>query len=217
MNRLLRLFAVLALIVTAAACSKDSPTQPSTTTPPVTTPAPQPTLYNITGTVSSAGGGAIAGATVRVADGPNAGLTATSDGSGRYTLSGLTFAGFSVEVSAPGYVSTSRGGILQSGVTQSTANFTLLPSQLFTQRGTGDTVFTIPGYVTRLRVDASYTGSCQNFIVRANGSSFINIIIGTCSVADTRSPFSGTYIVPAGSTISIVSSTGINWTMTEVR
>ncbi len=64
---------------------------------------------------------------------------------------------------------------------------------------------------------ATYPGFCQNFIVRASGSLLINIIIGTCTVADTRTPFSGTYTVPAGSQIQITGSTGVSWTFTEVR
>jgi hypothetical protein len=53
--------------------------------------------------VNSAAGGAIPNATVRVADGPNAGVSSSTDGSGRYSLSGLQFAGFSIGVTAPGF------------------------------------------------------------------------------------------------------------------
>jgi hypothetical protein len=97
------------------------------------------------------------------------------------------------------------------------ASGTLDGVPIFSQSGTGDNVFTIPSYVTRLSVVGNYNGWCQNFIAHANGSSLINVIIGTCSVADTRSPFRGTYTVPAAARIDIVSSTGVGWTFAEVR
>lgn len=90
---------------------------------------------------------------------------------------------------------------------------------IFTTSGSGDNTFTMPSYVTRVRIDATYSGSCQNFIVRVSTqlTSLVNIIIGTCSVADTRSPFTGTYAIRNGGVVEIVSSTGINWTFTEQR
>jgi hypothetical protein len=97
------------------------------------------------------------------------------------------------------------------------SGFGINNNPIFTRSGVGDTVFDLPSYVTRIRVDATYGGSCQNFIVRVNGSTIINVIIGTCSVADTRSPFTGTYAIAGGGQVSIVSSTGIQWTFTEVR
>jgi hypothetical protein len=93
------------------------------------------------------------------------------------------------------------------------------PNPIFVQSGIGDSVFTLPSYVTRVRVDASFSGSCQNFIVRVSTStlSLINVIIGTCSVADTRSPFTGTYAINNGGVVTITNSTGVNWTFTELR
>ncbi len=90
------------------------------------------------------------------------------------------------------------------------------PNPIFVQSGVGDNVFNLPSYVTRLRVDATYGGSCQNFIVHIGTSGLINVIIGTCSVADSKSPFSGTYVVTGGQ-VSITNSTGVAWTFTEVR
>lgn len=88
---------------------------------------------------------------------------------------------------------------------------------LFSRAGSGDNAFTIPSYVTQLRVVATYGGFCQNFVAKANGRLIINIIIGTCSVADTRTPFNGTYVVPAGATITTEISTGVSWSFTEDR
>ena len=90
---------------------------------------------------------------------------------------------------------------------------------VFIQNGVGDSTFTVPSHVTRMRIDATYGGTCQNFIVRISttSSSLVNVIIGTCSVADTRSPFSGTYAINNGGTVTIVSSTGVSWVFTEAR
>lgn len=115
-------FALL-LGLLACACSKSSPTTPSTNTP--TTPAP--TLYTIGGRVTSTLGDALSGATVRVTDGPNAGKSVTTDAGGNFLLTDLTFAGFTVEASHAGYVSSSRGGILQQGSTTARADFSLAP------------------------------------------------------------------------------------------
>ncbi len=62
---------------------------------------------------------AISGATVTVVDGPNAGKSATTDGSGNYSLTGLKSSGFTVNVSANTYVSQSRGVTLTSNQTLS--------------------------------------------------------------------------------------------------
>jgi len=90
----------------------------------------------------------------------------------------------------------------------------------WSQNGVGDNVFTMPAYVTRTRIDATYTGSnCQNFIARISTqpTTLVNVIIGTCSVADTRSPFTGTYAINNGGTVTITNSTGVNWTFTQLR
>lgn len=94
-----------------------------------------------------------------------------------------------------------------------------VPTALWTQAGSGDNVFTVPTYVTKLRVDATYPGDCQNFMVHISTQAFslVNTIIGTCSVAETRSPFTGTYAIAGGGQVSITNSTGVSWLFTEVR
>lgn len=189
---------------------------PSKASPTTTTVPPTQTLYTITGTVSSAASGPLGNATVQIVDGRKAGQTANTDGSGRYTLSGLTFAGFTFTASAPGHASVSHGSNFTSGVTTATSNFTLLPSALFSRSGVGDNVFDVPTYITRVRVTASYSGSSQNFILYIAGRLLVNVILGTCtSVCDGRT-FDGTYVA-AGGLGQIVSSTGVAWTVTEVR
>lgn len=212
-----RLLALVGIGLLSMACGSSS----TSTTAPTPTPAPTPTqpaaTFTLTGVVTiGTSTTAISNATVTVQDSANAGKSATTDANGRYTISGLIAAGMTVAVAAPGYGGSSKGVTVTAATT---LNFTMLPNVLFAQSGIGDNVFTIPSYVTRVRVDASYSGSCQNFIVRISTSltSLINVIIGTCSVADTRSPFSGTYAINNGGQVTITSSTGINWTFTEAR
>ena len=74
----------------------------------------------------------------------------------------------------------------------------------------------MPSHVNRVRVQATTATSCQNVIIRRNGTSFINAIIGTCSVADSLT-YNGTHLVTGGGVIEIVSSDGVSWAFTEVR
>ena len=67
----------------------------------------------------------IPNATVTVVDGPNGGKFGTTNGAGVYTITGLTFAGFSVSVTAANFISTAQGVALTSGQTTKTMDFTL--------------------------------------------------------------------------------------------
>jgi hypothetical protein len=207
MNRLIALVSLAAL---ASACGSNSPTAP--TSPPVTPPAAA--TFSLTGTVTSTAGGAISGATVRIVDGTNAGKSTTTASSGVYSFTGLAVAGQTVSASATFYTSASKG---VSTTSNQTLDFQLAPTPIFTVSGIGDSVFDMPTSVARVRVQAAPTTSCQNFIVRIGGrSSIINVILGTCSVADART-LDSTYLTGGGGVVSITSSTGVQWTFTEVR
>lgn len=96
--------------------------------PGATTPAPTPT-YDLSGRVTETpetGSLAIAGATIVVADGPNAGRSVTTDTSGNYRMTGLQPSGFTVTASAPGYVPASRGVTLTE---HTIVNFGLAPAR----------------------------------------------------------------------------------------
>lgn len=90
------------------------------------------------------------------------------------------------------------------------------PAALWTQTGTGASVFDIPAYVTRIRIEGRYTGRCENFIVRVAGRLVVNVILGTCSVADSRN-YDGTHLIAGGGVAEVTSASNINWTFTEVR
>jgi hypothetical protein len=87
------------------------------------------------------------------------------------------------------------------------------PSGLYVKTGTGDTVFTIPTAVTRIRIQGTFAGYVSNFFVKVAGSSLVIETIGT-----SKSPafFDGTYLVTGGSTVEITNSSGVAWTFTEV-
>jgi hypothetical protein len=103
---------VLLIAVLAAACG--SPTKPTTTT---TTTTP-PTTFSLSGKVTdSTTSTAISSAIVFIADGPNAGKSATSDASGNYTFAGLQQSGFTVTASACTYLSQSKSVTLTANQT----------------------------------------------------------------------------------------------------
>jgi hypothetical protein len=56
--------------------------------------------WTLTGSVTVTVGGPINGAVISVLDGPEAGKTATTDGSGRFTLANLAPAGFTLRAVA---------------------------------------------------------------------------------------------------------------------
>jgi len=93
--------ALLLLTALSAACggSKASP-NPA---------APAVAKWQLRGTVTeTATNRGLAEARIELADGPDAGASASTDSSGRYTLAGLTQAGFTVRASKAGFVTQSQ-------------------------------------------------------------------------------------------------------------
>lgn len=201
---------VVALAIVISACGgNNSPTSPSGSSGSTTQ------LYTVTGTVRSAAGGVVTNATVRALDGRNAGKSAATNASGQYTLGGLVLEGFNIEASAPDYAAAAKGAPITAGTPSATVDWNLLPAQLWTNGGVGDTVFTMPAYFGRVQIVGIPSTSCQNFIVHIGGQFKVNVILGTCSVADART-YDG-IVTTTGGTVEIVSSTGVNWSFTEVR
>jgi hypothetical protein len=127
----------------------------------------------------------------------------------------------------PGVLSITQSGLitaLADGVSavwttcqgvygQGYVTLTVIPEQVFIKTGVGDNVFDIPTYVGRIRIQGQYPGRIENFIVYVAGRLVVNDIIGT-----SRNPaaFDGTYVI-SGGRVEIQSSSGVNWTFTEVR
>src|SRR5438093_8643959 len=103
------------LLFMAIACGGGN----STTTSP-SSPGQMANTFSLSGLVTnSVDGTVISGATVSIADGPNAGKSATTDGSGNYGFTGLQQAGFTVNVSAANYLGYSKPVTLTSNQTLS--------------------------------------------------------------------------------------------------
>lgn len=127
----MRLPSATVLILSALLITSCSESQPSAPTPPPEVPAPPaPVTYQLSGTVKNLLGNNLIGATVEVLDAQpnlNTGRRTTTDSLGRYTLTNLSFTGFSIGVSQPGYVTASRGILLTQSAATATADFTLSP------------------------------------------------------------------------------------------
>jgi hypothetical protein len=124
---------IASLVLGAAACGGDSPSGPSV--PPSGTPQ----TYTLAGRITESAPTAdtvVAGATVRVTAGPNAGASSTTDSAGMYAISGLQLASLAVSVSAVNYIETGSGISLVAGATTTTSDFQLKP----TQRALAETV-----------------------------------------------------------------------------
>lgn len=197
----------LLLSVALVACGKDSPTAP---TSPPTTPPPSSSTYTVSGAVRGADtNGGIAGATVQIGDGPNAGKSTTTDGSGRYSLAGLVSSGFTMSVTAANYLGATRGVTLTASRDES---FRLLPAQPWTRSGTGNTVFDMPSYFTRVRIQGRWLQrDTSNFIVHIGGHFVVNEILRTTITYD------GIHLTEGGGVTEIVDSAAIAWTFTEIR
>lgn len=202
MKRLILSFAIAVTV----ACGGSTPTAP-TPTPPA------PTLFSLTGRVSSAAGGAITGASLSIADGPNTGKATSSNSAGDYAFQALTASGFTLSVSAGGFLPKAGPIALSANLVQ---NIALIPAQIFQLNGSGNQVFDVPTYITRLRVIADYGGNCQNFIMHIGGRSIANEILGTCSVQTTGNHYDAT-VNSTGGSGETVDSSGVSWQITELR
>jgi Carboxypeptidase regulatory-like domain len=124
MNRIL---ASLALGACLSGCARDQTATPLPSSP--SQPTPTPATYSVSGTVTSTAGDRIPGATVSVtgaATMSNATTTTTTDVSGRYVLTGLAAAEYSMSADAKGYAAASRSVSL-SGSPTFVVDFALAP------------------------------------------------------------------------------------------
>jgi hypothetical protein len=133
-DRSSRLLAPAFLSIALIGCGSSGDSTPTTPTTPAT---PAPTTFSLTGRVTESAPSAfvaVSGATLSVADGPNAGRTATTNNNGDYQFTGLQGGGFTVSVTAPGYQATSAGINLTGNLTRS---FSLDPTGPRTAFGPG--------------------------------------------------------------------------------
>ena len=109
-----RLVGFLALVVIAA-CGGDSSSSSGTFPTPVSTPPPA--TFSVSGQVTDEAAAPIAAASVTILDGVNARLTATTDTSGRYTLTGLSSGGMTLLFRRTGYSDLMRPVTVTSATT----------------------------------------------------------------------------------------------------
>ena len=208
-HQLLAAAALILGLVMAACGGSGGSAAPTAPTTPV-----QPTVnYVVSGTVTAADASGLAGALVSVADGPNAGRSTTTDGSGAYSLSLPSGGGFTVTISANGYLSQAKGITLTPSSPTGSFSARLLPARIWTASGTGDTVFDMPTYITRVKITGDYTSYSSNFIVHIGSAHVVNELVGT---GWGQTHFEGTYVTTGG-VVQILSSSGVRWTFTEVR
>lgn len=205
-----RILVALALALSVVACSDSNPAPaPSPAPAPTPGPPPLPTTFSLSGRITAAGGNSgIPGALITVLDGPNAGKVAGTDGNGNYNLIGLTMSGFTVSIVGNGFAPVTRPVSLSGNIT---LNATLLPSALFFKEGFGNTVFDMPTYITRVRIQGVWNRtSTSNFIVSIGGRLVLNEILRTSFTYD------GIHLTNGG-IVQIESSGQISWSFTEVR
>lgn len=235
MTRTALLIVAVALIVSG--CDKKSATEPT----PTPTPAPAPAATRIIALAGAMDFGKIQvgqsfQATLNIRNNGNAPLTITGiTGNNGITsvlkaswTSGTIPPNSSVD-SAIAFMPTAAityGGTLQINGDQTSGTNTIaftgtgsldgLP--IYRATGSGNQVIDgMPSYVTRVRVTGSFSGSCQNFVIYVNNRLIVNEILGTCSVASGPT-YDGTHQLPSGAgSIRSEISTGVLWTVTEVR
>lgn len=87
-------------------------------------------------------------------------------------------------------------------------------SRPFTKEGTGSRVFYLPTRTASYRIRASYAGTgSENFIVRADGSSVVNEIVGRGS---SPSGYDAVWTLPAGARVEVREANGVSWRFDEV-
>ena len=133
MTRWRLIVGVLVLTAGLGACAKDktpaAPTPPPAPAPvpPPPPPPPSPTTAAFSGTVSNITGARVAGARVTALDGPNAGLSITTNAIGEFRFPGLTIANTNFSATGGGYREV-RGGAYVDG--NSTLNFVFTHASL---------------------------------------------------------------------------------------
>lgn len=218
----------IVLLLASVACGSKSPTAPST--PAVTTPT---RIINLSGAMDFGNiqVGQSFSATLNVRNSGNAPLTLTSISGSTSFINTLKSNGAS-GVIAPGAshdilvtftppLAQAYSGLLTvngdqtsgTNTIQFSGTGTLTGLPVFSKSGTGDTVFDMPTYVSRIRVTGTYTGFSSNFIVKVGGALLVNELLGT---AWPITRYDGT-LLTTGGVVAITNSSGVAWTFTEVR
>jgi hypothetical protein len=209
-SRTIAAFLALLLAGVVAGCNGDSPTAPA---PTPTTQPPGPVTYNIAVRVTDAtSGNGIAAAEVVVLDGQFAGSTHTVGEDGTITLTGAQ-GNLNMEATHTGYRKARDGvGPCASSGCTATISFALDRTNPWRRQGTGANVFNMPTDLRRVRIQAVYSGSGENFVVRIGGRLVVNTILGTRWPSTT---YNGVHLVQGG-VVEVRLSEGVSWSITQV-
>jgi hypothetical protein len=159
----------------------------------------------------TSGGSGVSGAIVQFLDGPNAGQSTTTSSSGSYSFSGIQAGNANLSARANGY-SEDRRGVTIAGGTQ--LNFQLERAAPFVRNGQGNDVFDKPAYVTRVRITGRFEGTGSNFVIWCGNNLLVNEILGTRWPSTS---YEGVHATPNCTQVRVENSTGVQWSMTEVR
>ena len=124
-------------------------------------------------TVTAQDGARLAGATVRVVDGVNAGKSTTTNNEGEYRFDDLTAGIGNITAAADRYDSVTTSSRVDG---TAPLNFTLRTSAPWSTAGIDSAMFDMPSYVTRVHIVGVNTGVASDFIVR----------VGACTIVDDR-------------------------------
>jgi hypothetical protein len=221
----LSLAVVIAALISASCGSSSSPGAP-TPTPTPTVTLRSVVLSNPGSSLKKSGDTAQVTANGNYSDGSVQNVTGSCTGWAADNT-------FVVAINGSGLVTASHSG--NSTVTTTCQgifasvllSLNLIPDTPFFQSGVGNNVFTLPPYVTKVRIVGTYTGSSSNFVVwvgpnnvacgsviNGNCNLLVNEIIGTLV---GRTVSDGTYLTGGQPGVSIILSTGVTWSVTEVR
>lgn len=246
MSPRVRSLGVALLLALAIACGDKSPIAPTTTTT-TTIPVVATRIISVSGdlTFGTVNFGASSDRTFTIANSGNSTLTVsaitTSGGTGSAgftasVTSGAIAAGASQLVIihfAPTIAQFYTTNIVV--VSDQTSGTSTIPASgtgfnntpLFTMNGVGNNVVNVPASVTKLRIIGTYTASSSNFVVwigpagsacgvvaNSNCHLLVNELLGT---SWGQTVFDGVQQTGGGTVLSVQFSSGVSWSITEVR
>lgn len=220
----------VALCLLALACGSNSPTTPSDPNPQTPTAT---RIIRILGGPINFGG-------IEIGQSFVWNLQIANDGNSSLTVSGVNgpggqAAGLVSSVSAgtvipagavipwritfaPNAIAQYNGNVTVSSDATSGTNTVAMTAfgrgPTFVKTGVGDDVFDVPFYVSRVRITGNYNQNSSNFVVRIGGRLVVNELLGT---GWNQTAFAGNYLLESTGAGTVTLSSGVSWSITELR